>query len=348
MSESRPSFYDLDQAALTELAASLGWPAYRATQLHEWQMKGAVSFDVMNNLSKTMRTELAERLNAAPLELLMLETSQDDDTRKALFRLSDGHMIETVVMRYGDHRSVCVSSQVGCAMGCRFCASTGAGLARNLTDGEMLAQVLFMQREIGQKVTHVTVMGIGEPLQNLAALILFIRRLADPKGPHISMRRITVSTCGLPDMMLKLADAKLPVNLAVSLHAPNQQLRESLMPIARHVDLTELLSVCRRITEQNGRRITFEYALFDRINDALEHASELAERLRGMLCHVNLIPANRVEGTPYRKSPADRVRRFQAVLEQQGIVVSVRRELGSDITAACGQLRRKRESWTTP
>lgn len=343
-----PLFYDLDLDQLHRLADSFGWPSFRAVQLHEWQLKGITDFAEMTNMPKTIREQLNAQLEAAPLRLADLEVSQKDGTKKALFALNDGHTIETVAMFYGEHASVCVSSQVGCRMGCRFCASTGLGFARNLRVGEMLGQVLAMQREIDRPVTHVTVMGIGEPLENMAALIPFIRRLADPKGLHISMRRITVSTCGLPDMMLELANAGLPINVAVSLHAPNQRLRESLMPIAKRFDLETLLDVSRTLTRKTGRRITFEYALFNGINDQVAHAEELAGRLQGMLCHVNLIPANRVDGTPYDKSPPDRVARFRSILESRGIVVSVRRELGNDITAACGQLRRKRDAWTTP
>lgn len=347
LADGRPLFLDLSEGDLARFVESHGWPSYRAEQLLAWQLKGVSDVARMQNIPKTMKGALSDAFVLEPLTKLTLETSRDG-TKKGLYRLQDGHAIETVLMRYGDHRSVCVSSQVGCAMGCAFCASTGLGFVRNLSLGELYAQVLLMQAESDQPISHVTVMGIGEPLLNLAALVPFIRRLADSKGLHISMRRITVSTCGLPDMMLKLANAALPINLAVSLHAPNQRLREQLMPIAKHVDLETLFDACRYWTDKTKRRITFEYALFDGVNDRDEDAMELADRLHGMLCHVNLIPANDVSGTPYRKSEATRVKRFLALLEKRRIAASVRRELGSDITAACGQLRRKRESWITP
>ena len=346
--DNRRLFYDLDRDDLLGFVEAGGWPRYRADQLYDWQQKGITDFSEMKNVPKTIREALSDSFIAAPMSLVSLEASAFDGTKKALFQLMDGHAIETVLMRYGEQRSICVSSQVGCAMGCTFCASTGLGFVRNLSVGELIGQVLLMRKESREPLTHVTVMGIGEPLLNLSALIPFIHRLSDPKGLNISMRRITVSTCGLPDMMLELANAALPINVAVSLHAPNQKLREQLMPIAKQVDLETLFDACRQLITKTGRRITFEYALFDKVNDRDEDAMELADRLHGMLCHVNLIPANEIAGVPYRKSPADRVRRFLALLEKRRIVASVRRELGSDITAACGQLRRKRESWITP
>lgn len=344
----KPSFYDLDKTALDDFVQEHAWPRFRAAQLFEWQKHGILSFDEMQNISKAMRAELANALVANPLTLIDWQTSTEDATQKALFQLPDGQMIETVAMRYGEHLSICVSSQVGCRMGCTFCASTGAGFVRNLTVGELYAQVVTMQAKAAHRVSHVTVMGIGEPLENLPNLLAFIDRLADPAGLGISMRRITVSTCGLTGQMLELANAGRPINLAVSLHAPNQKLRESLMPIARRYDLATLMEACRRYTEITHRRLTFEYALFNEINDDVQDANDLADLLHGILCHVNLIPANHVPGTPYEKSPPERVQAFKAQLERRRIVVSVRRELGSDITAACGQLRRKRESWITP
>jgi 23S rRNA (adenine2503-C2)-methyltransferase len=340
-------FYSLNKADLLCLVTELGQPSYRAGQLYAWQNRGIEDFSELTDQPKALREVLNERFVAFPLTKLEVRRSLRDGTTKILFGLRDGQTIETVGMKYRDGWSVCISSQVGCRMGCAFCASTKAGFVRNLSVGELFAQILAMSRETGEKMRRVTVMGIGEPLENLDNLLAFIARVSDPAGLKMSRRHLTVSTCGLIPELLELADKAPAINVAVSLHAPNQKIRETLMPIAQRYRYDMLLDACRQITEKTGRRLTFEYALLDQVNDSVNDASELAIKLSGLLCHVNLIPANAVEGADFAASPPDKVRQFRQVLGDHGIPVSVRRELGADIMAACGQLRRKRESWLT-
>jgi len=343
----RPFLYDLDPQQLAQWVRDMGLPAYRAGQISRWLTRGVTSTEQMTDLSKPVRAIIDEHFSLDGLVCEQKLQSALDDTAKYIFRLTDGNVIESVLMHYRYGQSVCISSQAGCKMGCTFCASTGAGFGRSLTAGEMLAQVAQIGRDSGERVGHVVIMGIGEPLDNYDQLIHFLKRANDPDGLNISMRHIAVSTCGLVPEMVKFTDEGLPVALSISLHAPNDKIRRQLMPIARQYDLDQLLAACRRHTERTGRRISFEYSLFGGINDQPEHAEELAMRLKGLLCHVNLIPANEFEGGQYRQSGQSAVQQFLNILTRSGINATVRRELGSDIMAACGQLRRRIEACET-
>lgn len=325
-------------------AVAKGWPAYRAGQIQQWLSRGISSIDEMTNLPKNIREQLAEDFLVDGLTVERKIVSALDQTTKYVFRLYDGNVVESVLMHYKHGYSVCISSQAGCKMGCTFCASTGAGFGRNLSHGEMLAQVSRIGREIGERIGHVVIMGIGEPLDNYDEVVAFLKAANDPQGLNISLRHISVSTCGLVPEMLKFTDEGLPVTLSVSLHAPNDTIRQTIMPIARRYSIDELLAACRRHIERSGRRISFEYSLFAGINDQPEHARELARRLKGMLCHVNLIPANEFDGGSHRQSDRRQVEQFQQILQSAGINATIRRELGADINAACGQLRRTLEA----
>lgn len=341
-------FYDLDLADWQNWVRENNLPAYRAAQIHQWIGRGIQNIDEMTNLPITLRSKLTEEFIIDGLHLEHKLVSAIDGTAKYIFRLSDGNIIESVLMKYHHGQSVCISSQAGCRMGCTFCASTGAGFGRSLSHGEMLAQVCRIARDSGERVGHVVIMGIGEPFDNYDNLIRFLKRANDPQVLNISMRHIAVSTCGLVPEMLKFTNEGLPVTLSVSLHAPNDLIRRELMPIAQRYDLEQLLAACRRHTETTGRRISFEYSMFSGVNDQPEHAAELAGRLKGMLCHVNLIPANEFAGGEHRQSSQQNIRGFQDILTRAGINVTVRRELGSDIMAACGQLRRSKETCERP
>lgn len=341
-------FYDLNLADWQEWTRENQLPAWRAAQIYQWASRGIASVDEMTNLSKDLRLTIASQFEIEGLHLQQKLVSKLDGTTKYIFRLTDGNIIESVLMKYHYGQSVCISSQAGCKMGCTFCASTGAGFGRSLVAGEMLAQIARIARDSGERVGHVVVMGIGEPLDNYSNLIRFLQLANDPQGLNIGMRHISVSTCGLVPEMLKFTDEGLPVTLSVSLHAPNDAIRRQLMPIARQYGLDQLLAACRRHTELTGRRISFEYSLFSGINDLPEHAEELAARLKGMLCHVNLIPANEYAGGTFRQSSQMAVQVFLDTLTYAGINATVRRELGSDIMAACGQLRRRIEGCGNP
>ncbi len=340
--------YDMSLNDWKEWVRDNRLPAYRADQIHQWVARGIRSVDEMSNISRELRVQLAEDFIISGLEQEQKLVSALDQTAKYIFRLPDGNVIESVLMHYHHGQSVCISAQAGCRMGCSFCASTGAGFGRDLSHGEMLAQVAHIARDSGSRVGHVVIMGIGEPFDNYDNLIRFLHTVNDPRGLGIGLRHISVSTCGLVPEMIKFTDEGLPVTLSVSLHAPNDEIRRRLMPIARRYSLAELLSACRRHVDKTGRRISFEYSLFDGINDQPEQARELAERLRGMLCHVNLIPANEYEGGLYQQSQRPAVQQFLQVLTRAGINATVRRELGADIMAACGQLRRRLEACESP
>jgi 23S rRNA (adenine2503-C2)-methyltransferase len=295
----------------------------------------------MSNLSKKLRESLEEHFSIAPLQELVRQTSTDG-TIKFLFQLQDGHAIETVIMRHNYGNSICVTTQVGCRIGCTFCASTLGGLKRNLSPGEIVAQVVYAQRvldEEGERVSHIVVMGIGEPFENFEALISFIRTINHEKGINIGQRHITVSTSGIVPKIYEFADLKLQVTLAISLHAPNTELRSRLMPVNRRFPLADLMQACRYYVETTGRRISFEYGLFGGVNDQPEHAEELASLLKPIFCLVNLIPVNYVPERNYVRTPRNEIFRFKRILEDHGITVTIRREHGSDIAAACGQLR---------
>ncbi len=323
-------------------------PAYRAGQISQWLARGARSIDDMSDLPKDLRALIADSFIIEGLVLEQKLQSKLDDTAKYIFRLADGNIIESVLMHYHYGYSVCISSQAGCRMGCTFCASAGAGFGRSLTAGEMLAQVALIARDCENRIGHVVVMGIGEPFDNYEQLVLFLHRINDPRSLNIGMRHISVSTCGLVPEMLKFTDEGLPVTLSVSLHAPNDTIRRQLMPVARRYDYGQLMAACRRHVNRTGRRISFEYSLFSGINDRPEHAAELAAQLKGLMCHVNLIPANEIDGGRYQQSRQTAVQIFQDRLTRSGVNATVRRELGSDIMAACGQLRRRIEACGNP
>lgn len=326
---------------LTEYMISLGEKPFRAKQLYEWMhVKLAGSFEEMSNLPKGLREHLSEECDYTSLTVIEERISKLDGTRKYLFGLSDGHVIESVLMRYKHGNSVCISSQVGCRMGCRFCASTLDGLERNLRPSEMLDQVYRIQRMTGERVSNVVVMGSGEPMDNYENLIRFIRLLTDENGLHISQRNVTVSTCGIVPGILKLADEDFQITLALSLHAPNDEVRKTLMPIAKRYQLKDVLEACHTYFEKTGRRLTFEYSLVSGVNDNLAEATALAALIKDQHGHVNLIPVNPIKERDYVQSDRRSIEAFKNLLEKNGINVTIRREMGRDIEGACGQLRK--------
>ena len=326
---------------LEDLLKELGEPKFRAKQIFDWlHAKQVESFEEMTNLSKGLRENLSETASINGVEIVRKLVSQIDGTRKYLFALSDGAIIESVLMKYEHGNTVCISTQVGCRMGCKFCASTLDGVERGLTAGEMLSQIYAIQKDCGERVHGTVLMGSGEPLDNYDNVVKFLRLINDPKGQNMGQRHITLSTCGLVEKMYDLAEEDLQITLAVSLHAPNDGIRTQTMPIAKVYSMEKLLQACRDYADKTKRRITFEYALIHGVNDGDEHAWELVKKLRDMLCHVNLIPVNDVKERNYVKSTADRVKRFAGILNENGVETTVRRKLGSDIDAACGQLRR--------
>lgn len=335
----KKNILDLMPEELEALVVELGDKKFRATQVFGWLAKGVRSFDDMRNVPASLRAGLAERYYIGLPEVVRKQQSKDG-TVKCLFEFADGARVESVFMKYEYGNSICISSQVGCRMGCTFCASTMDGLERSLTGGEMLGQVLAMRKLTGEDIGHVVVMGMGEPFDNYEELSGFIRLIHEKKGYDLGLRNITVSTCGLIPKIKEFAGDFPQVNLAVSLHAPNQELRQKTMPVARKYDYDDLMNVCREYTEITGRRITFEYAVIDGVNDSPACARELASRLRGWLSHVNLIPLNEVKGREYKTANEKNVAAFKRILESSGVAVTVRRTLGSDIDAACGQLRK--------
>lgn len=327
---------------LTEEVQALGEKAFRGTQLYEWMHKKlAAGFGEMTNLSEKLRSRLAEECDYTTLSVVTIRESEKKDTRKFLFELADGNRIESVWMKYHHGNSVCISSQVGCRMGCHFCASTLDGLERNLSASEMLEQIYAITRLTGERVSNVVVMGTGEPLDNFENLIRFIALLTSEKGLHISARNITVSTCGLVPQMKQLAEEKLQITLALSLHATTDEKRKKLMPIANAYSINELMDACKYYFEQTGRRISFEYSLVGGVNDTDEDAGQLILLARSVGAHVNLIPVNPIEERDYVQSGAKRVRSFLQKLEKGHVNATVRREMGRDIDGACGQLRRR-------
>ena len=329
----------LSRRELEDWLAQLGQPKFRAKQVFQWLHRGVESFDEMTNLSKSLREQLKEHCVLTVPQVARKQVSQLDGTIKYLWQLSDGNCVESVLMRYQHGNTICVSSEVGCAMGCAFCASTLGGLVRRLTAGEILDQVIFSQKDSGEKISNIVLMGIGEPLDNFDAVLGFLHLVNDPDGVNIGMRHISLSTCGLVDKIDKLASYRLQLTLSVSLHAPDDETRSRLMPVNRSVGVDRLFDCCRRYFETTGRRISYEYAMVDGVNDQDWQADLLARRLHGMPGHVNLIPLNDVRESPLK--PSRRVRQFQQRLESHGVTTTVRRKLGSDIDASCGQLRRK-------
>lgn len=335
---------DLNLVELKKLIQKLGEKPFRAEQVASWVFaKGAVSFDQMSNLSKELRSRLAEVATISNPSILTKQQSTKGDTVKYLFGLTDRHGVESVLMKHSYGNSACVSTQVGCRMGCRFCASTMEGLVRNLSPGEIYDQVLGIQQDTGERVSHIVIMGAGEPLDNYDNVIRFLENINAEYGLNIGYRHITLSTCGLVPKMQELALKKLPITLAISLHAPNNELRNDLVPINRRYPLQELLTACREYIEITGRRITFEYALLSGVNDGEEQAKQLVSLLKGIMCHINLIPVNPVEGRGFERTPPEKIEQFRTILDKGGLNVTVRRELGSEIDAACGQLRRRYE-----
>ncbi|MCR5791707.1 MAG: 23S rRNA (adenine(2503)-C(2))-methyltransferase RlmN [Lachnospiraceae bacterium] len=336
----------LSYRELEELLVSYGEKSFRAKQVYEWvHQKLVPSFADMTNLSKNLREKLEEHFCISPLSVVDKRVSQNDGTAKFLFQLQDKRVIESVLMKYKHGNSVCISSQVGCRMGCRFCASTLGGLERNLTPGEMLSQIYEIQRNTGERVSNVVVMGTGEPLDNYDNLISFIRMLTDEKGLHISQRNITVSTCGIVENIRRLADEKLQITLAISLHAPDDETRKELMPIANKYTIQEIFDACNYYFEVTGRRISFEYSLVEGVNANEKEAHKLGELLKSRLApnahaHVNLIPVNKIKERNYRHGAESEIINFKNIVEKYGINVTIRREMGSDIDAACGQLRK--------
>lgn len=335
---------DLKSMDLEELQlfmADLGEPKFRGKQLFEWIHKKQVSsFDEMTNLSKDLREKLQHNATIGGVEMVRRLISQIDGTRKYLFALENDSVIESVLMKYEYGNTVCISTQAGCRMGCRFCASTLDGVERNLTAGEMLSQVYEIQRDCGERISGVVLMGSGEPLDNYENVVQFIRLINHPDGQNMGQRHITLSTCGLIEKMYRLEEEHFQITLAVSLHAPNDDIRKEIMPVAKANPMDRLLRACLDYTEKTKRRITFEYAMMRGVNDSDDCARELAGKLRNILCHVNLIPVNDVKERDYIKSSSDRVKRFAAILQENGVETTIRRKLGSDIDAACGQLRR--------
>lgn len=327
---------------LQEELMAAGEKAFRAKQLYQWMhVKLARGFEEMTNLSKELREKCRETYVYTCLEPIRIQESAIDGTRKYLFRLSDGNLVESVLMKYHHGNSVCISSQVGCRMGCRFCASTLDGLERNLLPSEMLDQIYAIQLDTGERVSNVVVMGTGEPLDNYDNLLVFLRLLTDENGLHISQRNVTVSTCGLVPQIERLAEEKLQITLALSLHATTDEKRRNLMPIADRYSIRELMEACRHYFERTGRRITFEYSLVGGVNDTDRDAEELSALARPLGCHVNLIPVNPIKERNFVRSEDARIHAFQNMLEKYGNNVTIRREMGRDIDGACGQLRRR-------
>jgi len=326
---------------LTDALKQMGQPSFRAKQIFTWLHKGVTEFEQMSNLPGGLRAQLEQAYPICAPKVLRKQESAKDGTIKYLWELSDGNCVETVLMRYHYGNTVCISTEVGCAMGCAFCASTLGGLVRRLEPFEMLDQVLFTQLDSGLPVSHIVLMGIGEPLDNFDNVMRFLELVNHPDGMNISMRHISLSTCGLVPRIDELAKRKLQLTLSVSLHAPSDEIRSTIMPVNKAYPTEELLQACRRYYAATSRRISFEYAMIDGVNDTPEAAQLLLKRLKGLPAHMNLIPLNHVEESPLKPSTRQAVLRFQKILEDGGVPATVRRTLGGDIDASCGQLRRK-------
>lgn len=331
---------DLTFEELENLILSCGEKKFRATQVFSWLHKGVRSFDEMTNVSKSLREKLSADYYVSSPEIVKKLESKLDKTKKYLFRLCDGNMVESVVMYYNHGISICVSSQVGCAMGCRFCASTIGGLVRSLTPGEILDQIIFAQSDIGERISNIVMMGIGEPLANYDNVVKFLNIVNDERGLNIGYRHISLSTCGIVPKILELGKLNLPITLSISLHASRDDVRSSIMPVNNTYNISQLLEACKKYQSITGRRISFEYAIIKGVNDTDSHASELATLLKGILCHINVIPVNEVEENSFEKPDTKRIKSFIQTIEKHGITATVRRKLGSDINASCGQLRK--------
>ena len=335
---------EIKSLTLTELKnalTELGQPAFRAKQVYTWLHRGVRSFEEMTDLPKSLRERLAQSYLLTAPQVVRRQESKLDGTVKYLWQLHDGNCVETVLMKYHHGNTVCISSEVGCAMGCAFCASTIGGLIRRLSAGEMLDEVLFTELDSGQPISNIVLMGIGEPLDNYDNVCRFLELVNSGEGMNVGMRHISLSTCGVVPRILELAESRLQLTLSVSLHAPDDETRSRLMPVNRRWSVDELLAACRTYFEKTGRRISFEYAMIRDVNDSPETARLLLKKLRGLSAHVNLIPLNNVEESPLKPSERATVLRFQKILEDQGVACTIRRTLGGDIDASCGQLRRK-------
>ena len=320
---------------------AMGYPKYRAGQIYKWLHKNGVSdFSLMTDIPAALRACLNDNFVIYSCAIEKKLISEYDNTIKYLFRLHDGEYIETVLMEYKYGYTVCVSSQVGCRMGCKFCASTLAGVVRNLNASEILSQVYAVQADNGIRISHIVMMGMGEPLDNYGNVLKFLRLISDENGLNISMRHISLSTCGVVPKIYELLEENLQLTLSVSLHAPTDEIRSSMMPVNKKWHIAELISACKAYTAKTSRRISFEYALVSGVNDSRQCAEQLAQLLQGMLCHINLIPVNEVDETGCKKGSAQSIRQFERILANKGFAVTVRRSLGGDINAACGQLRR--------
>lgn len=334
------SIRNFDYEAIESIILSLSEKKFRAKQVYQWiHQKGIQSFDDMKNIPNELKIKLGESYTVNDMEMEKISKSSHDGTQKILFKLFDGELIETVVMRYKYGNSLCISTQVGCRMGCEFCASTIGGLVRNLTAGEMLGQVYECNRDLDERINHIVLMGSGEPLENYDEVVRFLRMINDEKGYNLSLRNITISTCGLVPKIKAFARENLPVTLAISLHGATDEVREKLMPINRKYKIAEIMSAVDEYLDMTHRRVTFEYALIKDINDMSQQAEVLSRLLKGKLVHVNLIPINSVEENSFFPSSEAQIYKFKSILEKSGINVTIRRELGSDINAACGQLR---------
>ena len=344
MSDITANLLSFSLPELESLILSMGEKKFRAKQIFGWLARGAASYDEMSNVPAGLRRDLAENgYYIGQPEVVTMQESKTDGTRKCLYEFIDGARVESVFMKYSYGNSICISTQVGCLMGCTFCASTMDGKQRDLTAGEMLGEVLKMKRVTGEDINHIVLMGMGEPLDNYEEVSKFLKLINSPEGVNLSLRNITLSTCGIIPGIYRFAEDFPQVNLAVSLHAPNDEIRRRTMPVARKYGYDDLMKACRDYTEKTHRRITFEYALIRGVNDSPENAEELADHLKGWLTHVNLIPLNEVKGRDYRTAEGNSVIAFRKVLENRGVAVTVRRTLGSDIDAACGQLRASTE-----
>ncbi len=332
---------DLNYEELQAFTTENGLPKFRAKQINEWLCRGVYDFDEMTNLPADLRLRLSEIAYTGLPVVVNCLRSEIDETAKFLFRLSDGCIIESVLMKYKYGYSACISTQAGCKMGCKFCASSDIPFSRSLTSGEILGQLIAINRHENIRIGHVVLMGIGEPLDNYDNVVKFLHTVTSENSLDISARKISLSTCGLVPGIIKLAEEALPVTLSVSLHNPFDEERSEIMPVNRKYSLDNLFDSCRIYIDKTGRRITFEYAMIVGVSDTEKHAAELCKRLKGMLCHVNLIPVNSVEGRSYSRSSKKSIENFSAFLEKRGISVTVRRELGRDINAACGQLRKQ-------
>ena len=339
--ENKVCLKNLTEEELKEYIKSIGEKAFRATQIYGWIYKGAKSFSDMKNIPKSLQEKFEEIAFIGNLNINLKLVSKLDGTRKYLFELNDGNIIESVMMEYEHGVTVCISNQVGCRMGCRFCASTIDGLVRNLEPWEILDQIIKIQEDIGKRVSNLVLMGSGEPLDNFDNTKQFLKLVNDKNGLNIGYRHITLSTCGVVPKMYELADLEIPINLALSLHSPYDESRKEIMPIANAYSIKEVIDACKYYIKKTNRRVTFEYSLIKGVNDSQEDAKKLASLLKGMLCHVNLIPINKVDERDYEKPDKTYIYKFRDNLQKENIPATIRREMGADINGACGQLRRK-------